>query len=147
MLIRVSWGLAGYGVKSRVLVRAAVVIAAAAAVMLGVVAVTAGLAAASGLAGVIVGFCELAAAALAVIGWAGERRSAASAGKEGRSTSGPSAGQPAGQGPTSGHSGGKYAVTMRDNAQGIMIGDGNVQNIDLRHSHRDRVNPGSGESA
>ena len=134
--------------KWRVLVRAAVLIAAAAAVMLGVVAVTTGLTAASGLAGVIVGFCELVVVALAVIGWAGERRSATAAGKEGTSTSAPSAGRPApGQGPASGHSGGKYAVTVGGNAQGIMIGDGNVQNVDLRHSHRDRAHPEAGESA
>lgn len=137
----------GSGVKWRVLVRAAVLIAAAAAVMLGVVTVTAGLTAASGLAGVIVSFCELVAVALAVIGWAGERRSAVGAGKEGISTYAPSAGQPApGQGPASGDTGGKYAVTLGDSAQGIMIGDGNVQNIDLRHSHRDRAYPEAGES-
>lgn len=76
----------GSGVKWRVLVWAAVVIAAAAAaaVLLGVVAVSAGLTAASGLAGVIVGFCELVAVALAVIGLAGERRSAVDTGRNGR---------------------------------------------------------------
>lgn len=78
-LLRVGYGS---GVKWRALVWAAVLIATAAAVLLGVVALTAGLAAASGLAGVVVGFCELVAVALAVIGWAGERQSAAGSEKK-----------------------------------------------------------------
>lgn len=130
------------------LVWAAVLIAAAAAAMLGVVAVTAGLAAASGLAGLVVGFCELVAVTLAILGWVGERRSATEAAKEEPSISLPSAGRPApSRDPASGHSSGKYAVTLGDSNQGTMIGDGNVQNIDLRYSHRNREHPGAGESS
>jgi len=137
----------GSGMKWRALVWAAVLIAAAAAVMLGVVAVTAGLAAASGLAGVVAGFCELVAVALAVIGWAGERQSATGSERKETNASAPSIRQPAaGQGSASGHGCAKYAVTLRDSAQGVMIGDGNVQNIDLSHFHRDGAGPEAGES-
>jgi hypothetical protein len=71
--------------------------------MLGVVAVTAGLTAASGLAGVIVSLCGVAAVALAVVGWAGRRRPAVGAGKDGTSISVSSAGQPDRGQPDRGH--------------------------------------------
>jgi len=147
MLIHALWRIGyDFDVRWRVLVWAAVLIAAAAAVALVVVAATAGLTAASGLAGVIVGLCELVAVALAVIGWAGRRRPSAAAGEEGTSTSAPSAGQPdPGQGLAAGRSSGKYTVSLGDNAQGVMIGDGNVQNI-ARYSRSDRAEPEAGES-
>lgn len=133
--------------KWRVLVWAAGLIAAVTAVILGVVAVTAGLAAASGLAGVIAGFCELVAVALAVIGWSGRHRPTTGAAKEWTSTSAPSAERPAlGLGSASSHSGSKYEVTVGDNAQDFMIGDNNVLNIDHRHSHGGRAYRGTEES-
>lgn len=134
-----QWGGYGSAVKWRVLVWAAVLIAAAAAVVLGVVAVEEGLTAASGLAGVIAGFCELTAVALAVIGWVGKRRSVTDTRKEEtRATSAPSAGpHDANQHLADGRGGGKYVVNLGDNAQGTVIGDGNILHNDLRYANRD----------
>ncbi|MCZ4120282.1 hypothetical protein [Streptomyces sp. H39-S7] len=61
----------------RLLIWVAVGIGAAAAAGLGVDVAVAGLDRASGLAGVMVGFCELGALALGVAAWAAERRAAA----------------------------------------------------------------------
>jgi hypothetical protein len=131
----------GYGsdVKWRVLVWVAVLIATAAAVVLGVVAVEEGLTAASGLAGVIVAFCELAAVVLAVIGWVGKRRPVSDTRKdETRTRSVPSAGpDDAHKHLADGRGGGKYVVNLGDNAQGTVIGDGNILHNDLRYSNRD----------
>jgi hypothetical protein len=137
----------GSGVKWRVLVWAAVLIAAGAAITLGVIAVTSGLTASSGLAGFIVGFCELLAVTLAVIGWAGQHRPSADEEKEKTSASVSSSGQPdAGQGLAPGRSGVKYAVTLGNSARGVMIGDSNVQNIDFSYSQRDPRDPEAKES-
>ncbi len=120
----------------RVLTWLAIVIAAVAAVSLGVDAVVAGLGKAAGLAGVIAGFCELGALALAVTGWAGHRREAAErpAPEPARGPERTEPAQQAGQaGTPPGGGSGKYGVDARQ-AEGVQIGDGNTQHNDFRRN-------------
>lgn len=131
------------GVKWRFLTWTAVVIAAAGAVALISDAVVAGLGQASGLAGVIVGFCELAALVLGVAGWASRRREASACKGvipdvaatdahpvEAASIANTQAGKD--------H---KYVVDARGTA-GLQVGDGNIQHNDFR-SLTDRRQRGS----
>ena len=117
--------------KGRLLVGLAVTIAVAGAIAIGVDAAVAGIDKAAGLAGVIVGFCELAALALGVAGFMADRREGRSKGERpgvgevaaaATSPSAPASGAPA-DGPAVQ---GKYVVDVRD-ASGVQIGDHNVQ--------------------
>lgn len=113
------------GVRWRVLMWAAVVIAAVAAAGLGAMVAVAGVDKAAGLAGVIVGFCEVAALLVAVVGWAGDRRAAA--------TDRPgAAAAPAGTAVLPPPAGTAKYVVDASNAQGVQTGDGNTQHNDFR---------------
>jgi hypothetical protein len=81
------------------------------------------------LAGIVVGFCEVVGVVLAVVGWAGERRSGEPTRLANRDNSVPES-QPAAGGR-------KYVVDARD-ATGVQVGDGNTQHVDVRRSGRDR---------
>jgi hypothetical protein len=123
---------------SRVLLWVAVLVASGAAAGLAIDVVIAGTSEAAGLAGVIAGFCELAALVLGVAAWAGERRAADARAVEavkdvssavaagGRSAS-PADGQ---------RRDGKYVVDARG-AEGLQVGDGNTQHVVFRRSSPD----------
>jgi hypothetical protein len=102
-------------------------VAAVAAVGLGVAVAVAGVDKAAGLAGVIVGFCELGALMLGVVGWVGQQRAAAGTpGPEVAAVSG-SAAEP--KPPTAQPA--TYVVDARQ-AQGVQTGEGNTQHNDYR---------------
>jgi hypothetical protein len=111
---------------------ASVVLGLAGAVGLGADAVVAGVDRASGLAGVVAGFCELAAFVLGVTGWVARRRTALSsadgrgddAAGSGSDEVGPGAGAEAA-------ARAKYAVDVRE-ARGLQIGDHNIQQNEFR---------------
>lgn len=113
----------------RVVTWTAVAIAAAAAIGLGVVAGLRGLDKAAGLAGVIVGFCELGALVLGVAAWSAERRGA---GREPdpRSSRVCDEGQapPAPPGPPvpAAPRAGKYVISA-ETIEKSQVGDGNIQ--------------------
>jgi hypothetical protein len=116
-------------VRWRVLIWVAVLLGAAAAAGLGVDVAVAGLDKAAGLAGVIVGFCELGALVLGIAAWAAERRASTARlappdpsvlGMAGR-TGGPVAGLE--------ERASRYRVDARHAGQ-VQIGDGtNIQHI------------------
>ena len=108
-------------------------IGAVTVVGLGVDIVVAGPDEAAVLAGIVVGFCEVVGAVLAVSGWAGERRSAEPAETAEpaiRQNSVPES-QPIAAGGDDDSGGGKYIVDARG-ATGVQVGDGNTQHIDAR---------------
>ncbi len=118
--------------KGHVLIGLAVAIAVAGAIAIGVEVAMAGIDKAAGLAGVIVGFCELAALVLGVAGFMASRRGE-SRGEDERQRGGeaeaaatapvtPAPCSPA-EGPASQ---GKYVVDIRE-ASGVQVGDNNVQ--------------------
>ncbi|MGA5821500.1 hypothetical protein ACPC54_26960 [Kitasatospora sp. NPDC094028] len=96
----------------------AVAVGALAAVALGVYALLAGADRASGLAGVIVGFCEIGALVLGVVGWAAERRAAPAATAPTAQTT-PAPAQPQAQN-------GKFAISA-ERIEKAQFGDGNTQ--------------------
>jgi hypothetical protein len=112
-----------WSVRWRVLSWTALAIGAVAAVGLGVDIAVAGPDKASVLAGIVVGFCELVGAVLAMITWSGERRSADASVRD---VSAP-ASDSGGTKPATG----KYVVDARG-AAGVQVGDGNVQHVDAR---------------
>ncbi|GAB2734688.1 hypothetical protein GCM10010442_65020 [Kitasatospora kifunensis] len=95
-------------------------VGALAAVALGVYALLAGADKASGLAGVIVGFCEIGALVLGVVGWAAERRAApASTAPTAPTAPAPAPAQPQAQN-------GKFAISA-ERIEKAQFGDGNTQ--------------------
>jgi hypothetical protein len=114
----------------RVLVWTAVATASAGAIWLVVEIATGGVDKASGLAGVIVGFCELAALVLGVFAYAAERREPGR-GADAEPTA-PAATAPA-AGPTKASEAGsaKYAVDARG-AHGVQTGERNTQHNQFR---------------
>jgi hypothetical protein len=130
-----------YGVMNwRLVTVLAVVIAAAAGAGLGVDVVVAGTARASGLAGVIVGFCELVALVLGVASWAAHRREA----RERHASGLPEASEvPVPVAPESaadarpGNASPKYVVDARG-AHGVQVGDHGIQHNEF--------GPGAGSS-
>jgi hypothetical protein len=125
-------------VKWRLLVWTAAVIATGGAVGLGADIVLAGVNKSAGFAGVIAGFCELAAFALGVAGWAGGRRAALAGGntRDTCAVSAPAEPSHAASRATEGDA--KYTVDARG-AQGVQIGDNSFQHNDFR-----RASPGRG---
>jgi hypothetical protein len=119
-------------VKWRVITWLAVAIAVAAAIGLGADTAIDGTASAAGLAGVIAGFCELGALTLGVAGWAGQRREPGERPAPGGSLA-PERGAEKSEeaSATQTDTPGKYVVDARQ-AQGVQIGDGNVQHNDFR---------------
>jgi hypothetical protein len=115
-------------VRWSVLTWLAVAIALAAAACLAVDIAVAGPGQAAGLAGVIAGFCELAALVLGVAAWAARRQ--ATDNHSGRSASrvAEKDGETA---PTAREGADKYVVDSRQ-ARGIQVGDGNTQHNDFR---------------
>ncbi len=118
--------------KGRVLIGLAVTIAVAGAIAIGVDVAVAGIDKAAGLAGVVVGLCELAALVLGVAGFMADRRGE-SRGETDRQVSGDAAAvaaaprAPASVSQADGPAvHGKYVVDVRD-ASGVQIGDNNVQ--------------------
>lgn len=111
---------------------AAIAVGSAAVVGLAIDVIVAGTGKAAGMASVIAGFCELVAVVLAVAGWAGERRSVATA-QTLRNASVPHGGVRGEARPVAGYSGeaGKYQVDARQ-AEGVQVGDGNTQNVIFR---------------
>lgn len=109
------------------------IIAAVAAVGLGIDVAVAGTTQAAGLAGVIVGFCELGALVLGVVSRAAQRHEA----KEQQASSLPDAPGTAPQEPERnaqpGNASGKYVVDARQ-AQGVQIGDHGIQRVEFRTS-------------
>jgi len=107
----------------------AVIFATAAAAGLAVEIAVAGTEQAAALAGVIVGFCELAALLLGVTAWVGERQTSAKA-QQAKGT--PSAGNisSGSKTPVADKRGqdGKYVVDARG-ATGLQVGENNTQNI------------------
>jgi|SRR5450755_3855750 hypothetical protein len=120
----------------RVLVWAAVGLAAAAAAGLAVDVAFEGLEKAAGLAGVVVGFCELGALALAVIGWAAHRRASGDQSASKVTPAQPTDGVECVPTTRAGTAESKYAVDIGE-AQGVQIGDGNTQSNDFRDLPRD----------
>jgi hypothetical protein len=119
--------------RSRVLVWVAVLVASGAAAGLALDVAVAGTSEATGLAGVIAGFCELAALVLGVTAWAGERR-VAGAGRRAEDGSSAAAADGCSRSPAAGQrEDGKYVVDARG-AEGLQVGDGNSQHIVLRRS-------------
>jgi hypothetical protein len=118
-------------VNWHVLTRLAVAIAAAAAIGLGIDVAVAGTTQAAGLAGVIVGFCELGALVLGVGSWAARRQEAG----DQRDSHPPEVPERAGQEadgivpPVSPSA--KYIVDTRQ-AQAVQIGDHSTQHNDFR---------------
>jgi hypothetical protein len=113
---------------------AAVAIGVAAALALAVDAVVGGIDEAAGLAGVIVGFCEIGALLLGLAGWAAERRRA---GPDSTATDHdvaaadpPAAGEgrpaPASPAPPPTADGPKFSITA-DRIEKSQFGDGNIQ--------------------
>lgn len=99
---------------------------------LGADAGVAGMDKASGLAGVIVGFCELAALIMGVTAWASRRRTAGvdedfdDSGKPPKTANAMEASK------GRGHAGGpKYVVDLRG-SQAASVGDGGIHYVDLR---------------
>jgi type VI protein secretion system component VasK len=122
----------------RVLVWGAVVIAAAAAAGLALDVTVVGTGKAAALAGVIAGFCELAALVLGVFAWAGQRRAAA-ASREEKETSPVAAARDDSGGADATQAGvdTKYVVDAR-RAAGVQVGEGNTQHVVSR-----RPSPGT----
>jgi hypothetical protein len=119
-------------VKWRLLAWVAVVMAAGAGIGLGVDVAVAGLDKASGLAGVIVGFCELTAFALGVAAWAGRRRVASIATEEPDAVPmDTSVTEVSRLAAGTVEKRGKYVVDA-PNSKGLQIGDGNIQRNDFR---------------
>lgn len=122
------------GVKRRILLRTAAIIAVAASAGLVVDATVAGLNQAAAVAGVVAAICGFAALLLGVAGWAGERQRA-EAGNEVSAANQPgdsvqatgdtriSAERPAA----------KFIVDVHS-ADGVQVGDGNTQHNDFRRS-------------
>jgi hypothetical protein len=112
--------------KWRILLGLAALIAATAAVGLGVEVAVAGPGQAAGLAGVIAGFCELGAVLLGVAGWAAQHR----AGGDRRAAGAPGGPDPDESGLAAGNAAvgaaGKYVVDAR-HARGVQVGDRNIQ--------------------
>jgi hypothetical protein len=146
--VRVSPQLSGYlfgsddyGMRSRVLVWVALMIAAAAAAGLAVDVAIAGTSNATGLAGVIAGFCELAAVVLGIAAWAGERRVA----EEGRQAENASSTATAdGESTTRAEvphgEDRKYVVDARG-AEGVQVGNSNTQYVISRSASPGRQEP------
>jgi hypothetical protein len=107
----------------------AVIIATAAVAGLAIDVALAGTDKAAALAGVIAGFCELAALLLGVTAWVGERQASARA-QQAKGT--PSAGRTSSglKTPVADKRGqdGKYVVDARG-ATGVQVGENNTQNI------------------
>jgi hypothetical protein len=119
--------------RRRLLAGVAVVIGIMGAAGLGVDVAVVGVGRASGLAGVMAGFCELAALVLGVAGWACKRRAAVAG------ATGPGAATAGGKAPEviqggTGEIGGdaKYAVDARD-VRGLQVGENNIQRNDFRY--------------
>jgi len=123
-------------VRWRAVVWVAVALGVAAATSLVVDVALNGTGKASGLAGIIVAFCELGALVLGVTAWAAERRTAAgksSPGRPGRARDPdleePRHARPAGSG--------KYVVDARG-VKGLQVGDGNIQRNIFHQPLRDQ---------
>lgn len=123
--------------KWRVLIWVAVGAGVVAAAGLAVDVAVAGMDRASGLAGVLVGFCELGALVLGVAAWAAERRAvggqegptAPAGGTGGTGEAGEAGGsgeRPAVRGEDRGPEGGRYVVNA-DKIDRAQFGDGNTQ--------------------
>lgn len=112
--------------KWRVLVWIAAATAVAAAAGLGVDVAVAGTDKAAGLAGIIVGFCELAAVVLAVVGLTGQRRTTEAGSQVPRRDPGAKVGDPADSARAPQSEIGKYRVDAHG-AEGLQIGDNNTQ--------------------
>lgn len=109
----------------RLLVWTAVAIAVAAIIGLGIDVALEGISGAAELAGVIVAFCEVNVLLLAIVAFARERRAPVGQPEPGV--------QPEASTAKGGLSTGKYRVDVRDST-GVIIGDGNKQNINVRRS-------------
>jgi hypothetical protein len=121
-------------VRWRLLVVAAGVIGFVGAAVLGADAVVAGVGTAAGLAGVMAGFCELAAFVLGVTGWAARCKTALNAaGNPGEATASDSADEVARATRQDPGERARYGVDAR-NACGLQIGDHNFQRNDFRHA-------------
>ena len=105
----------------------ACVIGAGSAAGLAADVVVAGMGRAAGLAGVIVGFCELGALVLGVAARTGEQQ-ARSERREGRV---PEVADEGGDGRLTGGMAGKYVVDAR-HSRGVQVGDRSVQRNDFR---------------
>lgn len=130
------------GVKWRLLIWAAAVIAVVGAVGLSLDAAVAGLKQASGVAAVIAGFCELAAFLLGVAGWAGKRRGVSTGGDIPDAAAARTL--PDDVGPKASTETGKrakYVVDARDVGV-LQVGDRNIQRNDFRRASPDRQQSG-----
>jgi hypothetical protein len=120
-------------VKWRVLIWCSIGISVAAAAVLVVVIVVSGMDEATVWAGVIVGFCELAALVLGTTAWASERQAAAVSREADSAEPGAALHEGEGGGEPRVGGGGKYTVDARE-AEAVQIGDGNTQHNDFRRA-------------
>jgi hypothetical protein len=117
MMVRMKW---------RLVIWAAAVIAVAAAAGLAIDAAVGGADKASGLAGVIAGFCELVASLLGVAAWARTRQGARIGEKTRAAASAGRIGTHADTGVRTAARSSRYIVDVHG-AEGVQVGNGNIQ--------------------